>query len=401
MPWQELSVMSQRVEFATRAVLAGDPTSFAELCRQYGISTKTGYKWKQRFLAGGAPALQDQSRRPKGNCNGVGERIVCELVRLRTLHPSWGARKLLEVYQRAYGVEGLPSESSVKRILERSGLVQHRRRRSSEQAGRIQTGVQVEAANDLWTVDFKGWWYARDRGRCEPLTVRDAFSRYVLCVWLAPDAKWLTVRGQFEWLFERYGLPKAIRSDNGRPFAASRAPLGLSQLSAWWVVLGISLDRIAPGKPQQNGAHERMHRDIAVELEGKVDGDVAMYSAEAEVWRNTYNSERPHEGIGMRCPAELYQPSPRKYEGTPEQLSYPAAYLERRVGDHGMIRLHGRYIRLTTAVQGWNVGLEPLGEGVYAVYFATLCLGQVDVARESFTRTDGRSPRPGGADASC
>lgn len=376
--------MDQRLEFVTRAISDKGP-SFAELCREYGIAPKTGYKWKERFLAQGMAGLHEQSRRPQSRPQGLNEQAVCEIVRLRQAHKTWGARKLLARYQNLYGAEDLPSESSIKRVLERSGLVEHRRRRPARENGRIQNRLIPQEPNELWTADFKGWWYTPTGQRCEPLTVRDAFSRYVLCVAIPADARWQTIREQFERLFERYGLPGAIRSDNGSPFAMVRAPLGLSHLSAWWLALGISLDRIAPGKPQENGAHERLHRDIASELEQQIQGDLEEHAAAAEAWRRSYNEERPHEALNMRTPAELYQNSSRRYTGTPDRLDYPPEYLDRRIGQHGEIQISGHTIFLSSALGGWNVGLKHTGRQTYAVYFGNLCLGTLDVPRESFT----------------
>ena len=382
MPWQESSVVSQREEFVLRSL--HDRNAFRELCRQYGIAPKTGYKWRRRFLQFGIQGLHDESRRPHRSPNGLDEAAVCEVVRLRRLHPTWGARKLKWLYQRIHKTAPTPSESSFKRVLERTGLAEERRRRRVADTGRLQSRLVAERPNELWTVDFKGWWYTPLGQRCEPLTVRDAFSRYVLCVSIPADAQTGTIRIQFERLFEQYGLLQTIRSDNGRPFAVSTAPLGLSRLSAWWLALGIDLDRIDPGHPQQNGAHERMHRDIAAELEHRIDGNLEEHAAAAELWRHGYNHERPHEALGMRPPAEVYQRSPRRYTGTPEQLEYPPEYLDRKVSPKGYIKIKNCNISLTTALSGWNVGLKRIGEELYAVYFGRLCLGRVDVPAQAF-----------------
>jgi putative transposase len=387
MAWKELFVVDQRQDFVMRAM--HEPGSFRELCQEYGISAKTGYKWKSRFMEQGLGGMHDRSRRP-ASTPGLGEDVVCELVRLRQAHPTWGPRKLQVLYERIHGSADVPSESSIKRVLDRAGLVVHRRRRRSADGGRLQSGMVAQGPNDLWTVDFKGWWYTPHRQVCQPLTVRDAFSRFVLGIAVPPDGGTKAVRGEFERLFERYGLPGAIRSDNGRPFAASTAPLGLSRLSAWWVALGISLDRIDPGHPEQNGAHERMHRDIAREVERRVDGDLRTHAAALELWRQEYNQQRPHEALEMRTPAEFYTKSTRRYTGTPDHLEYPPGYLARQVNSSGMVRVYSQQIWLTSALAGWNVGLKPVGDGQFTVYFASLCLGQIDVATESF-----RTYRPG------
>lgn len=382
MAWKELRVVDQRKEFILRALHEGG--SFVELCREYGISAKTGYKWKQRFLAQGLGGLHDQSRRPLNSPEGLGEAVVCEIVRLKQAHESWGARKLQELYRRKHGGLDLPSESSIKRVLDRAGLVEHRIHRHASETGRLQNRLVAQACNELWTVDFKGCWYTPDNQRCEPLTVRDAYSRFVLSICLPSDAKTHTIQSEFERLFQRYGLPGTIRSDNGRPFAATTAPLGLSRLSAWWVALGIDLDRTDPGHPEQNGAHERMHRDIARELEHRIDGDLSEHAAALELWRRSYNEERPHEALGMKTPAEVYQGSIRPFKGTPDRLSYGPDCLERQVQKCGCIRMKKRPIMLSTALGGWNVGLKPMGDGMLTVYFGRLCLGQIDLANESF-----------------
>lgn len=323
MPWKEIGVVDQRVEFVMQA-LHGQ-AGFAELCQEYGISRKTGYKWKERFMQGGLPALHDESRRPERSPEALAEKVVCEVVRLKQAHRSWGARKLQALYQRLHGQDQTPSESSFKRVLDRCGLVEHRQpRRRSDQAGRLQCRIEAQKPNALWTVDFKGWWRCSDQQRCEPLTVRDAYSRFLLCVWAPPDARGQTVREQFQRLFERYGLPEAIRSDNGSPFASSNAPLGLSRLSAWWVALGINLDRTDPGHPEQNGSHERMHRDLAAEVQYAAPGSLSELREALELWRQSYNQERPHEALAMKTPAEVYTPSPRRYEGDIDSPGTPA-----------------------------------------------------------------------------
>jgi len=391
MPWKETCVVDQRVEFVMQA-LHGQ-AAFAELCQQYGISRKTGYKWKERFLAGGLPALHDDSRRPDSSPGALAEKVVCEVVRLKQAHRSWGARKIQAFYQRLHGQDQTPSESSFKRVLDRCGLVEHRQpRRRSDQAGRLQCRIEAQKPNDLWTVDFKGWWRCSDRQRCEPLTVRDAYSRFLLSVWAPPDARGETVRVEFQRLFGCFGMPRAIRSDNGSPFASSSAPLGLSRLSAWWVALGIDLDRTDPGHPEQNGSHERMHRDLAAEVQYAGTGSLDEQREALEIWRQSYNQERPHEALAMKTPAELYTPSPRRYEGDPEQLQYPLGYLVRRVGPRGIIRLHCEELLISTALCGWDVGLQPREDGRYSVYFGRLCLGVADLRTASFECSRGQQP---------
>lgn len=384
MPWKEANVMDLRIEFVSCALREEQP--FAALCREYGISTKTGYKWKERFLANGRAGLVDQSRRPKTAPTLVSEDVCCEIIRLKDKHRKWGPKKIHDLYLR--GKHRLPpvSLSTVKRVLGKAGLTEPRRRRHpAKNCGRIANPLVATVPNEVWTVDFKGWWYSTTNERVLPLTVRDACTCFILQLQVVADGRMETVQECFARLFAEYGLPLVIRSDNGAPFACTSAPLGLSRLSAWWVALGISLDRIEKGHPEQNGAHERMHRDIAWEIEGQVDGDLSAQQAALDVWRHEYNQERPHEALGMRRPAELYTKSARRFDPRPVELEYPADYLWRRVTRVGCIKLCNRLIRISEAVSGWQVGLQRTGPDRFNVWFGHLLLGSLHVADEKFT----------------
>jgi transposase InsO family protein len=383
MPWTETDVMDQRTEFVLRAMKGVE--DFSELCREYGISRKTGYKWQSRFVADGLSGLGDQSRRPKKSPKEIGEAMVCQIVNLKVKHPGWGPRKVREVLKRIVNEKELPSESTCKRILDKAGLVRRRRRNRKEQGTRLQTPVKAERPNQVWTIDFKGWWYTRNRGRFEPLTIRDDYSRYVLCAQTLENACSDTVREQMKRVFQRHGLPEVIRSDNGSPFAASNSPLGLSRLSAWWLALGINLDRIAPGRPDQNGGHERMHRDVANEVEARVEDDVVTQQAALDVWRKTFNEERPHEALGMRTPQEFYESSPRTFDPSPIELVYPQTHLTRSVHQTGSIRLRGTSIAISSALSGYDVGLEPISDNGFMVWFCQLPLGEIDARAEKFS----------------
>ena len=378
MPWKTTNVMNQRIEFALKSLKT---SNFRELCRDYGISTKTGYKWQKRLLEHGTGGMEEQSRRPRSSPEQLGEGVVCEIVRLKRRHPAWGPRKIREIYLWAHG--NTPSESSFKRVLEAAGLTEKKRVRRAKKGGRITNGLKAKAPNEVWTVDFKGWWHDPEGRRCEPLTVRDEHSRYILELRALANARTETVRGCFERLFEKHGLPGAIRSDNGSPFASTSAVLGLSRLSAWWAALGIDLERGRPGCPQDNGAHERMHLDISRELEGSAPGE---RQSAFEVWRESFNRERPHEALEMRTPAEVYTSSERKYEGTPDELDY-GAMETRRVHVTGRITWKNCPVRISSALQGWSVGLEPAegAEGDYFnVWFASLLLGELETSTASF-----------------
>lgn len=386
MPWKETDVMNLRTEFVLRTFEGKLP--FSDLCREFGISRKTGYKWKQRFLEEGLDGLANQSRRPQSSPSQVDEETVCQIVRLKLAHPAWGPGKIRTVFGRTYPQRELASESSFKRVLDKAGLVKRRKRRAQHESGRIENRVEAKRPNQLWTVDFKGWWRTGDRSRFEPLTVRDAHSRYLLCARALADTRGQTVRIEFDRLFCRYGLPEVIRSDNGSPFAASRAPLGLSRLSAWWLALGIDLDRIAPGRPDQNGGHERMHRDIALELEGDSAADGPAQQAALDTWRETFNHQRPHEAIGMQVPADLYRPSQRRFQQGEIALRYPMEYLTRRVSRRGIVSVRNVKVRITEALAGWDVGLRQEKSSRYGVWFCRLRLGEVDLQTQKFYTTD-------------
>lgn len=378
MPWKETRRMDQRIEFAMKALSCGN---FGELCRQYGISRKTGYKWRERFVERGLGGLEEESRRPHGHSEALEESVVCRIIRLKQAHPHWGPRKIRELYGRKHKL-GTPSESSFKRVLERAGLTRVRKRRRAKEGGRLATGRRAGAPNEVWTVDFKGWWMGGDGGRVDPLTVRDEYSRMILEIKAVNNARTETIRACFEALFGRHGLPGAIRSDNGTPFASYQGLLGLSRLSAWWLALGIDLERGRPGCPQDNGAHERMHLDIRRELQaGRIGRDQEAF----DLWRMEYNTERPHEAIGMAFPMEMYRPSERVYEGTPEELDYGAMETRRVHPRAGTIQYQGELIMLSTALGGWNVGLAPQESGSVEVWFASLLLGHIDPETSSFS----------------
>jgi transposase InsO family protein len=378
MPWKKSEPMEQREEFVLRALRA---ENFRALCQEYGISAKTGYKWQKRFLRLGLGGMEEESRRPQSHAAQLGEAEVCAIIRLKMGHPRWGPRKIRELYLRQHGA--VASESSFKRVLERAGLTEKgKRRRVVVEGGRLSSGRRAQAVNEIWTVDFKGWWKTKE-GRCEPLTVRDEYSRYVLELRKLEDGRSQTVQRSFERLFERHGLPGAIRSDNGSPFASVQTLHGLSRLSAWWVALGIDLERGRVGCPQDNGAHERLHRDISLELEGL--GEARQEGL--DLWRQEFNYERPHEALQMRCPGEVYQNSTRSFAGTPQELIYPGT-AARQVDKNGSLSWQNQKLFLSRSLAGWSVGLKNAGGQFIEVWFTHLLLGHIDQNNLSFLRAD-------------
>lgn len=355
--------------------------NFGELCRHYGISRKTGYKWRERFVSQGLEGMGELSRRPHSHAHQLSEDIVCAMVRLKHAHPHWGPRKIRELYQRArHGAEA-PSESSFKRVLDKAGLTEPRsKRRRATEGGRLARGIKAQAPNEVWSVDFKGWWHDNSGRRIEPLTVRDEHSRMILELRAVPDARTGTVRASFEQLFAKHGLPGAIRSDNGPPFASTHGLLGLSRLSAWWLALGIDLERSRPGCPQDNGAHERMHLDVRRELQT---GRAGRSQESFDTWRHEFNTQRPHEALNMATPAEIYTPSTRRYEGTPEALDYQGKET-RRVHEKGHIIFRGQRVGLTQSLAGWDIALDEQTDGRIELWFARLLLGHLHAETISF-----------------
>jgi len=381
MPWQTSTQMDQKTEFVLKALKTDN---FRLLCRDYGISAKTGYKWKERFMAKGLDGLEEESRKPQNSPEALTEAETCEIVRLKHRHPNWGPAKVRELYLRSHGAEATASVSSFKRVLERAGMVAKRTSRTASSPGaRLFSGKRAQAPNEVWSVDFKGWWHDANNKRCEPLTVRDEHSRYILEIKRMDSASTEPVWSCFEKLFERHGLPQAIRSDNGSPFASMRGVLGLSKLSARWVALGIGLERSRPGCPQDNGAHERMHRDMSIELQRSPQG----WSQEAlEAWKEEFNHQRPHQALGMKTPGEIYSKSARRYAGLPEDLKYEGMAQTRRINTIGNLMWNGHTIFVSTAISNWSVGLQPTADGSWDLYFASLLLGQIEPSTFSFIR---------------
>lgn len=386
MPWKESNAMDQKLKFVLEC-MRGD-VAFADLCREYGISPVTGRLWRERFVQEGMGGLHERSRRPKCSPTQLPEDVICRIIKLKQAHPRFGPEIIRQLYERAYG--SAPSVSSCKRVLGKAGLVQPRKiRRRSDPASQAKVILRPTAPNHIWTSDLKGWWPTQD-GRCEPLTVRDAYSRFVLGAQAMATTRTEAVRAQFERWFEQYGLPQVIHTDNGAPFASSSAPLGLSQLSAWWIALGIQISRSRPGCPQDNGGHERMHRDLEDGVQPLIGRTGPHAQAILDQWREEFNCVRPHRSLQMRCPNEVYHKSERRYEGTPDEIDYGPELESRRVSATGEIKIANRGFFLTTALARWNVGLKPRGPTRFEVWFDHLRLGELDteVARFIWARPD-------------
>ena len=390
MPWKETNAMKEKRSFIDGMLKQSKP--FRELCREYGISEKTGYKWRNRFLERGYSGLEEESRAPQKRPNTIDGDTAAELIALRLAHPSWGGKKLLVLWQRTHPNLSPPSLSSVNRIIEKAGLLKKKRVHKasvSSDCPRLNRMLEAREPNDVWCIDFKGWWRS-DGEVCEPFTVRDKRSRKVLCARLMTGKTTGDVRPVMTELFRKYGLPRAIHSDNGTPFAATNGILGLTRLSAWWITLGILPERSLPGCPGQNGSLERMHADIAREVEGRIPGGIAANQIALDAWVEEYNAVRPNEAIGMLTPDEVYRPSGRKYAGDFDILEYPAGFIPRKVFKSGEIILDGTRVTIGSALRGWHVGLRPQKEqGMYDVFLADFLLGFLDMTSCCFTPLTG------------
>lgn len=375
MGWEETCAVTERMKFVLE-VQRGERT-VAECCRLAGVSRKTGYKWLARYEEGGGPqALLDRSRAAHTHPNAVGLEIKAMLLEARRQHPTWGAVTLLQWLSRRRPKLEFPAPSTVAELLRREGLVKPRVR-TRRTPPYTQPFAHAGTPNALWSADFKGHFRTGDQRYCYPLTVSDGFSRYLLACRGLLHPTHEAVRPWFERVLREYGLPLAIRTDNGVPFA-SRALGGLSRLSAWWVRLGITPERIEPGCPQQNGRHERMHRTLKRDSVTPPRASLAAQQRAFDHFRIEYNEERPHHALGKITPAELYQPSPRPYPSRLPEVQYPAGFTVRRVRNGGDIKWQGKLIYVTNTLIGEPVGLYQTDEELWSVYYGALELGRLD-----------------------
>lgn len=382
MPWKNKDAAVERHEFV-KAVVEGEEVMGA-VCRRFGISRVTGYKWLKRFEAGGLLGMADRSHRPHAprGPKQVQVKWVGVAMALRQQRPTWGVRKLHDALRREHPHAELPSVSTLWRRLRAEGLL--RAPRPQRRKGPIlprAASVEVRRANDLWTMDFKGHFRVGSGETCRPLTVRDAFSRYLLAIEHVRVPNDEMVRAVLERIFRCHGLPKAILVDNGTPFAGVGA-LGLSRLSVWWERLGIAVHFTRRGKPQDNGAHEQMHRVLKAETARPPARTLRAQQQRLARWRHDYNSQRPHEALAGRVPAELYRPSPRRWH-VPVELQYGRRWGRIRVQKNGYANWQGRVVLIGRAFAGEWIGLRPVRPGSAdsrEVYFGTKLIGELDPA---------------------
>ena len=372
MPWRTATVREERARFVFEAKQGF--LDFAELCRRYGISRKTGYKWIDRYDAEGLDGLEDRSHRTHRCPHRTPKEIEERILAIRR-HRGWGAKKIGAVLRRERG--SAPSRDTIHRILVRHGCVEHRkpRRRREHPAAPISP---MDRPNAVWSTDFKGHFLLGNGSYCHPLTVQDAFSRYVLaCRALSRPRKELVIPW-FKRLFSRFGVPDRIRTDNGPPFASANALGGLSELNVWWIRIGIVPERIEPGKPQQNGRHERMHRTLKRRTALPPADNLRAQQARFDRWRRTFNQERPHEALDLRTPDDVYRPSSRRLPGELREQTYPPHFEVRKVAQDSTIRWKARKVFVTSLIHYDYVGLEEVGEDLWSVFYGPLHLGWLD-----------------------
>jgi transposase InsO family protein len=375
--------MDERLRFVAR-LLEGE--GMTEVCRDFGVSRKTGYKIFNRYKEEGLEALCDRSRRPVRYANQLPDQVERLIVDLKRHKPHWGARKIRELLVRKLaGDVRLPAKSTVHAVLDRHGLVKRaRQRRKRAQGTPLSAGA---APNDLWCADFKGEFKLGNGHYCYPLTVSDQASRYLLLCEALESTREDPVIEAFLELFRERGLPGAIRSDNGLPFASPNGLYNLSRLSVWWLRLGIAIERIKPGHPQQNGRHERMHLTLKKEATRPSGANSLQQQARFDAFRQEFNTERPHEALAMKCPAELYGASPRPYQGLPE-LDYPFHDRDILVTACGRICLHRKKIYVSSVMAGQKLGIKEVDEGIWLVSFMHYDLGYIDLEQRTLQTID-------------
>ena len=384
MPWKECSVMDERLRFVAR-VLEGEAMS--DVCREFGISRKTGYKLLKRYRDEGPVALCDRSRRPVRYANQLPYQVERLIIECKKDKPHWGARKIRELLvRRLAGDVRVPATSTIHAVMDRHGLVKRKlkRRRYKARGTPLSPGLNP---NDLWCADFKGEFKLGNRRYCYPLTVTDHASRHIMMCEALELTREVPVIEAFERLFAEYGLPGAMRSDNGLPFASPNGLYNLSKLSVWWLRLGIAIERIKPGHPQQNGRHERMHLTLKQETARPPAINTIAQQEKFDAFVNEFNTERPHEALDMKCPADLYAASSRIYQGLPE-VDYPFHDSDIIVTACGRICMHSKKINVSTVLAGQRLGIKEVDDGIWLISFLTYDLGYIDLEQRTLQPID-------------
>lgn len=374
MPWKTTSRLEQRFDLV-RQMIAGR-LAVTELCRRFKISRQTAYKWRDRYRQRRLAGLKDRSRRPWRSPRRTEPRWRRRLRQWRQRHQTWGARKLRHELERRFGGSGVPAAATISRWLKRWGLSRGRARRRRGPVVLRRALRVARQSHEVWTVDFKGWYRTAAGTRVEPLTVRDLYSRYGLAVVLLRTQSIAATRREFRRLFARHGLPERIRCDNGSPFGGG-GPTGLTRLSAWWIKLGIEVEFITPGRPCENGAHEQFHRVYKAEVARRPERTLKAQQQRSALWLRRYNHQRPHEALGMKRPAELFERNRRRLPPRLGAWKYPENWERCWVRGNGEISRGGVRRFVGEAFVGDYVGLKPLRPGRWRVYFGPVLVGEL------------------------
>lgn len=372
MPWKECKPMDERLKFVARLL---DGEKMSALCREFGISRPTGYKIFNRYKNLGLEGLEDRSRRPYRHANKLPFQVERTIVQIKREHPTWGAPKIREKLIREFPMIKPPAKSTVHAVLERNGMVTRRKRRRYKAEGTPLS--DAKAPNELWCADYKGEFMLGNHKYCYPLTITDYRSRYLLACEGLESTKSPFAFTVFEQVFREFGLPEAIRTDNGAPFAAPNALFGLSRLSIWWLRLGINIERIKPGHPEQNGRHERMHLTLKKEATKPASFNFLQQQVRFDDFMDIYNNERPHQALGGKYPGDVYTPSTRPYRA-PEEPEYPYHDRVVKVTQCGRLCIGRRKVNLSTVFAGQTVGVREVADKIWVVSFLQYDLGFFD-----------------------
>lgn len=379
MPWKETSVMDERMKFVG-CLLSGE--KMARLCREFGISRVTGYKIWNRYQEQGTSGLPNRSRAPHSHPNQLPFEVERMVVRLKQEKSNWGAPKIQELISKRYPDVKLPAISTIHCVLDRHGLVNKKKRRKKFSSIAGYLSIPREP-NDLWCTDFKGQFRMNNRRYCFPLTISDFKSRFVISCEALDSTSENPCYSVFEEAFKEFGLPKAIRSDNGVPFASGNSLWGLTKLSVWWIRMGIKIERIKPGNPQQNGRHERMHRTLKLEATKPPALNMLQQQEKFFNFIQEFNYERPHQALEMKCPGEVYEKSPRRYDGITD-LTYPGFDKSLLVTNCGRICINKSKIHLSNAFANQRIGLNEVDDNIWEVNFMDYRLGFFDEISRKF-----------------
>lgn len=374
MPWPETCPLEQRIEFIGDYELG--LYTMLELCKRYGVSRKTGYKWRDRYNEEGLAGLEDRSHAPHSCPHRIDPKLAALLCQTRRDHPKWGPEKIMDYLRKRHRVRSWPAISTVSDLFVREGLVKRRRRRRPVTHPGV-VPIHTTEPNDLWTVDFKGQFATRDGIYCYPLTIADQHTRFLIACHGLPSTKGVGARRVMERAFREYGLPLAIRTDNGSPFA-TRGIHGLSQLNVWWLRLGIQHQRIRPASPQENACHERMHKTLKYETARKPKTNAAAQQRIFNAFRTEYNFIRPHKALGGDCPGEHYRASPRPFPAKLPPLEYPDHFKVKRVTNAGTFRFKHKLLFIANALKQQYIGLEEVEDGIWSIFLGNVLIARID-----------------------